>query len=64
MKRCIVQFRDGSHANLEADTLRTHPDDANIILATKGPNLIGVFDLSVVMKIYLSEKREDPKKQA
>ena len=63
MKRCVVQFRDGNYANLEADVLKTHPDDANLILAMRGPNLIGVFDLSVVMTIYLSERKEEPKKQ-
>ena len=63
MKRCVVQFRDGTYANLEGDSLMTHPEDANMILAMRGKELIGIFDLSIVMSIYLSEKKEEPKKK-
>ncbi len=63
MKRCVISFRDGTYANLEADTLTMHPDDTNIVIARNGTNLVGIFDLSVVMTVYISEKKEEMKKR-
>ena len=58
MKRCIVQFRDGSYCNIKADTLRISETDDNIILASVGDDLVGAFDMSAVLSLYLSEMKE------
>lgn len=55
MKRCVVQFRDGSFANIEADSLVEN--DALVFVFDNG-RLVGVFDLSAVLAIYLSEVKK------
>ena len=55
MKRCIVNFRDGNYANIEADSLVE--TDAVIFSFCKGC-LVGAFDLSAVLSIYLSEVKK------
>ena len=68
MKRCVVRFKDGNHANLEADTL-TQED--NTFVAYKRNNvemtaqtgiafeLVGRFSAEDISSIYLSEKTEN-----
>lgn len=55
MKRCIVQFRDGAFSNIEADSMVE--TDGSIFVFLKGC-LVGVFDLSAVLAIYLSEVKK------
>lgn len=58
MKRCVVQFTGGEFCNIEADRLVAAPSDEHIIMAMKGEEIVGVFDLGCVLAIYLSEVRK------
>ena len=54
MPRCVVRFKDGTHCNLEADSLVTIDE---YLQAWYGENrLVGIFLLSEVCIAYLSEK--------
>ena len=57
MKRCVVQFTGGEFCNIEADRLVAASDE-HIIMAMKGEEIVGVFDLGCVLALYLSEVRK------
>lgn len=56
MKRCVAELADG-YVNIRADRLELNRD-VNMIYAWNGAELAGAFDISAVMKIYISEKQE------
>lgn len=60
MKRCVVRFNgaDG-FANFTAEKLKPHPADDRLVIALDADGeLVGVFDLSCVLSIYLSEEKK------
>lgn len=57
MKRVIVVFADGSFANIQGDRIEFERD-CSMIFAYSGERLVGAFDISTVLKIYISEKSE------
>lgn len=60
MKKLVVNFRDGSYLNIEADRITTSQNDENLILAYKGDSLAAAVDMSSALSLYLSEaKRND-----
>ena len=56
MKRCVAELADG-YVNIRADRLELNRD-VSMIYAWNGTELAGAFDISAVMKIYISEKQE------
>lgn len=54
MKRCVAELTEG-YVNIHADRLELNREDS-MIYAWNGAELAGAFDLSVVLKIYISEK--------
>ena len=56
MKRGVAELRDG-YVNICADRLELNRDE-NMIYAWNGAELAGAFDISAIMKIYISEKQE------
>ena len=55
MKRLMVNCIDGTTVNIPADKLTTLLDDANYIVAKRGAEIVGVFDMGAVKTLYLSE---------
>lgn len=56
MKRCVAELAEG-YVNIKADRLELNRDE-NMIYAWNGADLAGAFDISAIMKIYISEKKE------
>lgn len=56
MKRCVAELAEG-YVNIKADRLELNREDS-MIYAWNGAELAGAFDISAVMKIYISEKQE------
>ena len=57
MKRCVAEMAEG-YVNIKADRLELNREES-MIYAWNGDELAGAFDISSVMKIYISEKRGD-----
>lgn len=55
MKRCVVQFRDGTYANLPADSMCV---EDGMIYAKEADALVAVFDLSAILSVHLSEAKK------
>lgn len=55
MKRCVAEMADG-YVNIKADRLELNREDS-MIYAWNGSEFAGAFDVSAVIKIYISEKR-------
>lgn len=55
MKRAIIKFEDGEHCNLPADHIDA---DENMVSVFKDDALIGLFNISCVNAVYISEKSE------
>ncbi len=58
MKRCVAELTEG-YVNIIADRLELEREE-NMIYAWNGAELVGAFDVSAVLKIYISEKQEKP----
>lgn len=58
MKRCVAELADG-YVNIRADRLELNRDEC-MIYVWNGSELVGAFDISAVLKIYISEKQEKP----
>ena len=56
MKRCVAELTEG-YVNIGADRLELDRE-WNMIYAWNGDELSGAFDISAIMKIYISEKQE------
>ena len=56
MKRCVAEFAE-RYVNIGADRLELDREE-NMIYAWNGAELAGAFDVSAVIKIYISEKQE------
>ena len=56
MKRCVAEFTE-RYVNIGADRLELDREE-NMIYAWNGAELAGAFDVSAVLKIYISEKQE------
>ena len=56
MKRCVAELTDG-YVNIHADRLELDRE-GNMIYAWNGAEFAGAFDVSAVLKIYISEKQE------
>ena len=56
MKRCVAELTEG-YVNIYADRLELNREDS-MIYAWNGTELAGAFDVSAVIKIYISEKQE------
>ena len=56
MKRCVAELTEG-YVNIGADRLELDRE-WNMIYAWNGDELAGAFDVSAVLKIYISEKQE------
>ena len=59
MKRCVIQFNGGGgFANFPAERLERLPETPNMIAAIDDDGrLAGLFDLSCILSIYLSEQK-------
>ena len=59
MKRCVIQFNGGGgFANFAAERLEMMPEADGLIAAYDADGKIaGVFDLSCILSIYLSEQK-------
>ena len=56
MPRVVVKFKDGNHANLDADFISI---EGNVIQVWKGTNsLVAVFNISEIIGLYMTEKKE------
>lgn len=57
MKRCVIQFNGSAgFANFQAERLERMPDAETMVIAYDANNQIeGIFDLSCILSIYLSE---------
>lgn len=55
MKRCVAELTEG-YVNIRADRLELNREEG-MIYAWNGTELVGAFDVSAVIKIYISEKR-------
>ena len=55
MKRCVAEFTE-RYVNIGADRLELDRE-GNMIYAWNGAELAGAFDVSAVIKIYISERR-------
>ena len=60
VKRVVALFSDGNHVNFPADRLVARGDD-DTIEAYNGVTLVGVFDRSSILRIYISEKEDGRK---
>ncbi|MBR4308577.1 MAG: hypothetical protein IKT58_03175 [Oscillospiraceae bacterium] len=60
MKRLAALFSDGNYVNFPADRLVAREDD-NTTEAYNGVTLVGVFDRSSILRIYISEKEDGRK---
>lgn len=60
MKRCVAELTEG-YVNIGADRLELDRE-GNMIYAWNGAELVGAFDVSAVLKIYISEKQEKQEK--
>jgi hypothetical protein len=60
MKRCVIQFNGGGgFANFAAERLEMMPDSGSLIAAYDADGkLAGVFDLTCILSIYLSEQQK------
>lgn len=58
MKRCVAELTEG-YVNIHADRLELDRE-RNMIYSRNGAELVGAFDVSAVLKIYISEKQEKP----
>ena len=56
MKRCVAELAEG-YVNIKADRIELNREEA-MIYAWNGDELAGAFEISAVMKIYISEKKE------
>ncbi len=56
MKRCVCEIKDG-YMNIPADDLQYDNDKDMFFVFNKG-KIVGAFDVSCVLKIYLSEVKE------
>lgn len=54
MKKCVANFKNG-FVNIKADRLVR--EDA-VIFVYDGINLVGMFDIGVLLSIWLSEVKE------
>ena len=57
MKHCVAELRDG-YVNICADRLELNRDE-NMIYAWNGSELAGAFDVSAILKIYISVKKSE-----
>ena len=54
--RVVVKFKDGNHANLDADSIILVD---GVIQVWKGEQiLVGIFNAIEIIGIYMSEKKE------
>lgn len=56
MKRCVAELRDG-YVNICADRLEFNREE-NMVYVWDGNELVGAFDISVLLKIYISDRQE------
>lgn len=59
MKRAVIEYRDG-FANIPADKidLQEIPNGSKVVVLKNGPEIVGIFDLEIVQKCYISEKQQ------
>lgn len=57
MKRIVITFADGSYTNIPGDRIEFERD-YSMIFAYSGDRLVGAYDISTVLKVYISEKSE------
>ena len=57
MKRLVALFSDGAHVNFPADHMVARSED-DTIEVYNGSKLVGVFDRSSILRIYISEKED------
>lgn len=56
MKRAIVEFRDG-YVNIPGDRMvKLDLDGCQFITIYNNGELVGVFDIEIIQKAYISEK--------
>ena len=56
MPRVVVKFKDGNHANLDADFISI---EGSVIQVWKGEtSLVAVFNISEIIGLYMTEKKE------
>lgn len=56
MSRVVVKFKDGNHANLDADFILI---EGGVIQVWKGEiSLVAVFNISEIIGLYMTEKKE------
>lgn len=53
MKRVVIQFKDGTHINTEADYLQR---DEEFITAWNGDSIAAIARLELIQTAHLSEK--------
>ena len=56
MKRCVAEFTE-RYVNIGADRLELDREE-NMIYAWNGAELVGAYDVTAVIKIYINEKQE------
>ena len=56
LPKCVVKFQDGNYCNLEADYLVIQDECVQVWLGEQ--RLVGIFRLSEIFAIYLTEKLE------
>ena len=56
-KRIVGLFADGSHVNFPADRIEVDAEN-NMYLVYRGKALVGAFEISSVMKLYITDKRD------
>lgn len=61
MKRCIVQFNDGGFCNIAADSIRLGGEDEDVIFVYSMSQLVGLFDVRMVLCAYISETKTGEK---
>lgn len=63
VKRCVVHFNGGDgYANFPAQRLERLPEAPNMVAALDGSGaIVGIFDLSCVLSIHLSEQKDGGK---
>ena len=63
VKRCVVHFNGGDgYANFPAQRLKRLPEAPNMVAALdESGSIVGIFDLSCVLSIHLSEQKDGGK---
>lgn len=58
--RVVVKFKDNNYSNLDADYIAIQGEAVQV---WKGENtLVGVFNISDIIGLYMTEKKEDSTK--